>query len=94
MKTFEEAVNAVIKTVPEDAPPEAHRAAMNAVGEYAVRTGDLMAEVDKHELLGFVFKTEADRACCAYHAVVGGFKLGMRIGMEMEKSETGGVKVE
>lgn len=91
MKTFQEALDTVILTAPVSAPQEQVTELMQRIVDRMKRTQSLCDEAAEHERLAFVLAATAEACCCRKHAMLNAFTMGLQVGMEMEKSETGGV---
>jgi hypothetical protein len=88
MKTFDEAFSAVIEVKP--GPP----LVAEVVDGEIERSRELTAEIGGDEVKFQAIHFIAHHSCCLRHALLNVFQLGLRVGQEMERSETGGVIVE
>lgn len=91
MKTFSEAFDACVITTDRRANPEVVASAIEAAYAKAEKAADLEHEIAEHDNLILVLTSIYTASCCQYHASLRMFMLGLRIGMLMEASETGGV---
>jgi hypothetical protein len=81
VKTFEEALETLVKISKGDADIEYD----------AGRYGDMLMEIANNERVQVLMAALLDTTCCPLHAGIKAFILGVRVGMEMETNETGGV---
>lgn len=94
MKTFEEAFNTVVITEPADVPAERVCQIVQQMKARREKIAAIFQEIDANEKLGRGLELIYGVSCCAKHAMLNAFKLGLQVGMEMERSETGGVAIE
>lgn len=92
MKTVEEAIDSVI--IKESAEQkDQHKAFVEKSLEQAERVLPVVQEVTANESVQAVLEQMFHLACCPKHAMQQACELGLRIGIEMERSETGGVSI-
>lgn len=91
MKSLDEAVNAVVRVIPPHSPEAVHEEAERWRHDVRGRLHDVLVEAISHPLVKIALDNLAEEACCARHGLGSAFLLGLQIGMEMERSETGGI---
>jgi len=91
MKTFEEAVNTVIVKLKPDQREDQQKKIIAQLLDESQRLKDLIQEITANERVTKALNMMTVSSCCAFHAAQNALITGIRIGIEMEKNETGGV---
>lgn len=94
MKTFQEAFRTVVAVESTaDMTPEREKEIVDRLFTERQRFQALSSEIDSDQFVEMMVEGTVNASCCQKHACLNAFKIGLRIGMEMERSETGGVQL-
>lgn len=89
MKTYTEAREAICRQVSMAAPQKDHDQALEQMADEALRFEGIAKEIAEDKVVAAALQLTAKVSCCLYHATLSCYTLGVRVGMEMERSEIG-----
>lgn len=89
MKTYMEARETICRQVSLAAPQKDHDEAVAQMADQAQRFEAIANEIGEDKVVAAALELTAKVSCCLYHATLSAYTLGVRVGMEMERSEIG-----
>lgn len=92
MKTFEEALSGCCVQIKLDEfTNERRREIFEELSAAQERYRDITKEAQSNPKLEAALLAILRGSCCGHHAMFNAFFMGLRVGVDMERSETGGI---